>query len=59
MPLATPDKGGGMSVPALNRVTEPVFEDLHIVDVMTCQRSPLDDALDRLCHVEPGARVRR
>src|SRR5258708_38905657 len=57
--FASPDEGRGMSVPAFNRVTEPIFEDLHIVDVMTRQRPSLDNALDRLGHVEPGACVRR
>jgi len=48
-----------MPVPASNCVTKPIFEDLDIIDVMTRQRPPLDDALDRLGHVEPGASIGR
>src|SRR6266536_2389608 len=57
VPLASPDERGGVSVPANNRVTEPVFEDLYIVDVMARQRSPLNNALHRLGHIEPGASI--
>src|SRR6266699_5542433 len=55
VPFASPDESGGMSVPSRNGLPKPVFKNFHIIDMIPLQCSPLDDALDRLCHVEPGA----
>ncbi len=42
-----------MTIPPLNRAGEPIFEDLHIVDMVAFERSPHDDPLHRFSHVEP------
>jgi hypothetical protein len=57
MPLVAPDEGSSMAIPGVNGVTEPVFEDLHVIDMLTSQRPSFDDALHRFGHVEPGAGV--
>src|SRR5579875_686797 len=59
MAFASPDERRRMAIPALDSVTKPVFENLHIVDMMSLQRSANDDALHRFGHVEPGAGTRR
>src|SRR5947209_4437025 len=59
MALAAPNEGGRMPIPPLDGVPEPVFEDLHIIDMMALHSSPDDDALHRFGHVEPGASTRR
>ena len=48
-----------MSIPGVNGVAEPVFEDLHVIDMLTRQRPCFDDALHRFGHVEPGASIGR
>src|SRR5512135_243883 len=58
MSLASPVKRGGMTIPALDGVTKPVFEDLDVINMLSLQRSPDDDALHGFGHVEPGARTR-
>src|SRR5258708_38380984 len=59
MALATPDEGSRMPIPALDRVGEPLFEHLDVGGVLPVERSPLNNALHRLGHVEPGASVGR
>ena len=48
-----------MAIPGDNGVTEPVFEDLHVINMLTSQLPSFDDALHRFGHVEPGAGVGR
>src|SRR5947209_1579400 len=45
MPLASPDERRWVTIPSLDGVAEPVFEDLHIIDVVSLQGSPDDNAL--------------
>src|SRR5579859_5680286 len=59
MSLAAPDEGSRLTIPALDRVGQPVFEDLNIIDMMALQGSADDDPLHRLSHIEPGASTRR
>src|SRR6266496_1962091 len=59
MPLAAPDERRRMTIPPLDGVPKPVFEDLHIIDMMSLQGSPDDNPLHRFGHVEPGAGTRR
>src|SRR5690348_11299320 len=59
MALAAPDERRRMPIPALDRVVEPLFEHLDVGRVLSVERSPLNNALNRLGHVEPGASVRR
>src|SRR6266496_4166917 len=59
MSLASPHKRSGLAIPGVNGVTEPVFEDLHVIDMLTRQRPCFDDALHRFGHVEPGASIGR
>src|SRR6266567_397474 len=59
MSLASPDKGSGMTIPSLNGVPKPVFEDLHIIDMVSLQRSTDENPLYRFSHVEPRASTRR
>ena len=59
MPLAAPYEGSRMAIPGDNGVTEPVFEDLHVINMLTSQLPSFDDALHRFGHVEPGAGVGR
>src|SRR5205085_1070296 len=56
--LASPQKRSRMTIPALDGVPKPVFENLHIIDMLSLQRSADDDALHRFGHVEPGASTR-
>src|SRR5579872_4881673 len=46
--FASPDERRGMSIPAFNGLSKPVFEDFHIIDMVSLQCSSFDDALDRL-----------
>jgi len=57
--LATPAKGRRMPIPALDGLGEPPLERLGVGGVLTGKCSPLDDALQRLGHVEPGPGGRR
>jgi hypothetical protein len=59
MSLASPDKGGGMTIPSLNGVPKPVFEDLHIIDMVSLQCSADENPLHGFGHVEPRARTGR
>src|SRR6266702_2137481 len=59
MALAAPDERRRMPIPALDGVGEPAHERLGVSRVLTGERPPLDDALQRLGHVEPGASGRR
>src|SRR6266487_3372644 len=59
MSLASPDEGGGMTIPSRNRVPKPVFEDLHIIDMVSLQGSADENPLHRFSHVEPRASTRR
>src|SRR5712692_8163343 len=54
--LATPDERGPMPIPAHDCFSEPVLEHLNVGGVLPVERSPFDDALDRLGHIEPRAR---
>src|SRR2546421_2599623 len=58
MPLASPDERRRVTIPPLDCVPKPVFEDLHIIDMLSLQRSPNENALHRFGHVKPGARTR-
>src|SRR5712691_8443129 len=57
--LPSPNERGGMTIPALDRLPKPVFEDLHIIDVVPLQSSPDNDPLHGFGHVEPGTRTGR
>ena len=59
MAFASPDERRRMPIPALDRLGEPPLERLSVSGVLTGQRSPLDDTLQRLSHVEPGTSGRR
>src|SRR5258708_4565102 len=59
MPLSTPDKRRGMTIPTCDGIRKPLLEDLHIIGMISLQRSPFDDPLHRLSHVEPGTRIGR
>src|ERR1700687_4399898 len=59
MPLASPDEGSRMTIPALDGLGQPIFEDLHIIDMMSLQGSPDNDALHRFSHIEPRASTGR
>src|SRR3989440_10061253 len=54
MALAAPDERRRMPIPALDGVGEPAHERLGVSRMLTRERPPLDDALQRLGHVEPG-----
>src|SRR5437763_2699547 len=58
MPLASPDERSRLPIPPLNGVAQPVFEDFHVIDMLSLQRSADDDALYRLSHIEPGTGTR-
>src|SRR5258708_14313689 len=51
MSLASPEKGGPMPIPSLDGGASPVFEDLHIIDMVSLQRSADEHALHRFSHV--------
>ena len=53
-----PDKGRRMFIPASDGLLEPVDDLLSRLGVLTGEGTPNDDALQRLGHVEPGARER-
>src|SRR5229473_1042844 len=57
--LPSPNEGGGMPIPSLDRLPKPVFEDLHIIDVVPFQSSADNDPLHRFGHVEPRSCTRR
>jgi len=59
MALATADEGGGMPIPARDGVGEALHERLGISRVLAGKRASLDDALQRLGEVSPGAGGRR
>src|SRR5437764_11072735 len=59
MPLASPAEGSGMTVPPLDGVDKPIFEDLHIIDMVSLQGPPDNDPLDGFSHIEPRASTRR
>jgi len=48
-----------MPIPSLDGGASPVFEDLHIIDMVSLQRSADEHALHRFSHVEPRASTRR
>ena len=54
MAFAAPDERGPIPIPALDCLGEPPLERLNVSRVLTGKRTPLDDALQRLGHVEPG-----
>src|SRR6266699_3214401 len=58
MPLASPDERRRVTIPPLNRLPKPIFEDLHIIDMVPFHRSPYNDALHRFGHVKPRASTR-
>jgi hypothetical protein len=55
MAFAAPDERRRVPIPALDRVGKPLLEHLDVGGVLTRKRSPLENALQRLGHVEPGA----
>ena len=59
MPLASPDERRRVTIPPLDSIPKPIFEDLHIIDMVPFHRSADENALHRFGHVEPGARTRR
>ena len=48
-----------MPIPPLDGISQPIFEDLHIIDMMSLQSTPNNDPLHRFSHIEPGASTRR
>jgi hypothetical protein len=48
-----------MTIPSLNGLGQPIFEDLHIIDMMSLQGSSDNDPLHRFSHIEPGASTGR
>src|SRR6266487_1269415 len=58
MPLASPDERSRMPIPAFDGVGKPIFEDLHIIDMVSLHRSSDQNALHRFGHVEPRACTR-
>src|SRR5438552_484498 len=59
MTLVTPHKWGGMLIPGVDSVTEPVFKYFHIIDMLTSKRPSFDDPLHGFSHIQPGAGVGR
>src|SRR6266568_807231 len=59
MPLASPDEGSGMPVPPLDGVSKPIFEDLHIIDMVSLQGPSDNDPLYGFSHIEPRASTGR
>ena len=59
MSLASPDERRWVSIPAFDGVAEPIFEYLHIIDMMPLHRSADENALYRFGHIQPGARTGR
>src|SRR5437868_13408836 len=59
MALAAPGERGRMSMPGVDRVTEPVFKYFHIIDMLTGTRPSFDDPLHAFSHIQPGAGVGR
>src|SRR6266851_7255077 len=59
MPLASPDEGRGMTIPPLDCLPKPVFEDLHIIHMVSFQGSSDDNPLHGFGHIQPGASTRR
>src|SRR5947209_19670620 len=55
MPLASPDKRRRVTIPPLDRIAKPIFEDLHIINMMPFHRSANENPLHRFSHVQPGA----
>ena len=53
-----PDKGRWVLVPAGDGLLEPVDDLLSRLGVLTGEGASHDDALQRLGHIEPGARER-
>src|SRR5512135_1515362 len=59
MAFAAPSEWGGMPIPALDSVSEGLFEGLNGSIILTGKGATLNDTLDRLSHVEPRASRRR
>ena len=59
MAFAAPDERRRVPIPALDRLGEPPLERLNVSGMLTSKRPPLDNALQRLSHVEPGTGGRR
>jgi hypothetical protein len=59
MAFAAPSEWRWMTIPALDRISERLFECLNGRIILTGKGASFDDALDRLSHVEPGASMRR
>src|SRR5712692_3260270 len=57
--LAIPDKRRRVQVPASHRLFQPVDDFLSIFGILSTERPSDNNALDRLCHIEPGAPNRR
>jgi hypothetical protein len=54
MAFAAPNERGAMPIPAHHRIGELLHERLAIGRIPAVQGTPLDDALHRLGHSEPG-----
>src|SRR5713226_6469386 len=59
MPLASPDERRRMPIPARDCLPKPVFEDLHIIHMVSFQGSSDDNPLHGFGHIKPGASTRR
>lgn len=57
MSLASPEEGGGVPIPALAGVPQPVFEDLDSIDLVALQGSADQNPWHRFGHIEPRART--
>src|SRR2546421_8854806 len=55
MPLASPDERRRVTIPPLDGVSEPIFKDLYIIDMMPLHRSADENPLHRFGHIQPGA----
>src|SRR5512135_1697577 len=58
MPLASPDKRRRVTIPPFDSIPKPIFEDLHIINMMPFHRSSDENALHRFGHVKPRASTR-
>ena len=56
--LAVPHERSGVGVPASHRVLQPGDQLRHTLWMLPIQRSPADDALDGLRHIQPRAAER-
>src|SRR5215467_393519 len=55
MAFASPDKRRRVTIPPLDGIPKPIFEDLHIINMMPFHRSADENPLHRFSHVKPRA----